>query len=191
MSDDPNEYLRSNPDLGPLVEAHGPVTVTPADDLFERFIMSIVSQQISTAAADAIRARLREAVTITPTAILDADEAVLREAGLSGQKTKYIRNVARAFDDYGYDHDWFAGMENEAVVEELTAITGVGPWSAKMLLISGLGREDVFPVEDLGIRRGMEDLYGDLSRAEMVDRAEAWKPYRSYASRYLWKSVDG
>jgi len=66
----------------------------------------------------------------------------------------------------------------------------VGDWTAKMFLMFVLGREDVFPVEDLGIRRGMEALFGDLTRAEMVDRAEPWRPYRSYASLYLWRAVD-
>jgi DNA-3-methyladenine glycosylase II len=81
-------------------------------------------------------------------------------------------------------------MDRDAVVAELTDVRGVGDWTAKMFLMFVLGREDVFPVEDLGIRRGMEELFGDLTRAEMVDRAEPWRPYRSYASLYLWRAVD-
>jgi DNA-3-methyladenine glycosylase II len=81
-------------------------------------------------------------------------------------------------------------MDDAAVVDELTAITGVGEWTAEMQLMFSLGREDVFPVGDLGIRKGMRELYGDITRAEMVERSEAWAPYRSYASRYLWRVVD-
>jgi DNA-3-methyladenine glycosylase II len=81
-------------------------------------------------------------------------------------------------------------MDDEAVVDELTTITGVGRWTAEMQLIFSLGREDVFPAGDLGIRNAMETLYGDLDRAEMVERAAAWAPYRSYASRYLWRLTD-
>jgi DNA-3-methyladenine glycosylase II len=77
------------------------------------------------------------------------------------------------------------------VTAELTEIRGVGPWTAKMFLVFGLGRPDVFPVEDLGIRKGMATLYDDdLTRGEMRERATAWAPYRSYASQYLWQIAD-
>lgn len=191
MSEDAFDHLRSDPDLGPVVEEHGVVRLDPADDLFERLVRSIVSQQVSTAAATAIRERLYDAVEITPQAMLRADESTLREAGLSGQKVRYVRNVARAFDEHGYTRAGFDGMSDEAVVDELTDITGVGVWTAKMQLMFSLGRPDVFPVEDLGIRNAMAALYGDeLDRAGMVERAERWRPYRSYAALYLWRTVD-
>jgi DNA-3-methyladenine glycosylase II len=81
-------------------------------------------------------------------------------------------------------------MDDEAVVDELTSITGVGTWTARMQLLFSFGRPDVFPVGDLGIRKGMRTLYGDLSREEMVETAEAWRPYRSYASLYLWRVTE-
>lgn len=191
MSEDAFDHLRSDPDLGPVVEEHGVVRLDPADDLFERLVRSIVSQQVSTQAATAIRERLYDAVEITPQAMLRADESTLREAGLSGQKVRYVRNVARAFDEHGYTRAGFDGMSDEAVVDELTDITGVGVWTAKMQLMFSLGRPDVFPVEDLGIRNAMTALYGDeLDRAGMVERAERWRPYRSYAALYLWRTVD-
>jgi DNA-3-methyladenine glycosylase II len=83
-------------------------------------------------------------------------------------------------------------MSDDAVVEELTTIRGVGPWTAKMFLLFALGRPDVFPVEDLGVRRGMEQVVGrELTRGEMRDRAAEWAPYRSYASLYLWRAYEG
>lgn len=191
MSDDAISHLRDDPDLAPLIEQHGPVSLEPTDDLFERMIRSVVSQQVSTAAATSIRERLYDAVEITPQGLLDADDETLRDAGLSGQKVGYVRNIAEAFEEHGYSVEYFEDMADDEVVAELSGIKGVGTWTAKMQLMFGLARPDVFPVEDLGIRRGMEDLYTpELTRAEMRDQAAAWKPYRSYASLYLWKIVD-
>jgi len=183
--------LRTDPDLGPLVERHGRLSIDPADDFFARFVVSILRQQVSMASAAATRERLFEAVDVTPEGILAADDDTLRDAGLSGQKTRYVNNVAATFREHGYDTDYFAGVPDEDVIEELTSITGVGTWTAKMQLLFTLGRPDVFPVEDLGIRKGMRTLYGDIDRPAMVDAAEKWQPYRSYASLYLWRAEDG
>jgi len=191
MRDDAILHLREDPDLKPIIDRHGEVTLDPADDLFERMVVSIVNQQLATDAAASIREQLYEAVEIEPSAILQADESTLRDAGLSRQKADYVRNVARAFAENGYSSEYFEGMDDDAVVAELTEITGVGVWTAKMQLLFSLARPDVFPVEDLGIRRAMEAVYGDdLTRAEMVEIAERWRPYRSYASLYLWRSRD-
>lgn len=187
---DPHDYLRET-DLEPLVSRYGPIELTVADDLFERMVRSIVSQQVSTAAATSIRERLYDAVEVEPEAILRADESVLRDAGLSRQKVDYVRNVAEAFEQHGYTREYFDDMTDEEVVSELTQIKGIGVWTAKMQLMFGLGRPDVFPVEDLGIRNGMQALYSEQTeRSEMVESAETWRPYRSYASLYLWRSVD-
>jgi DNA-3-methyladenine glycosylase II len=187
---DPHEHLRADPHLGPYVESHGELDLEPAADPFARTVVSVMNQQLSTASAAAIRERVFDRFDVTPRGILAADEAALRDAGLSAQKVEYVREIARAFDDGRIDPDRFVGMDGDAVVAELTDVRGVGDWTAKMFLMFVLGREDVFPVEDLGIRRGMEELFGDLTRAEMVDRAEPWRPYRSYASLYLWRAVD-
>jgi DNA-3-methyladenine glycosylase II len=191
MSEDAISHLRKDPDLRPIVDRHGEVTLDPADDLFERMVASIVNQQLATDAAASIREQLYDAVEIEPSAILQADESTLRDAGLSRQKADYVRNVARSFAEHGYSSEYFADMDDDAVIAELTEITGVGVWTAKMQLLFSLARPDVFPVEDLGIRRAMESIYGDdLTRAEMVEIAERWRPYRSYASLYLWRSRD-
>ncbi|MFB6121342.1 MAG: DNA-3-methyladenine glycosylase, partial [Halobacteriaceae archaeon] len=151
MTDEsPHESLRTDPSLGPLVAAHGPVELTPADDFFERFVVSICRQQVSMAAAEAVEERLFDAVAVTPRGVLDADHETLRNAGLSRRKTDDVQNVARAFEERGYSREHFAGMDDAAVVDELTSITGVGTWTAKMQLLFSLGRPDVFPVEDLG-----------------------------------------
>ncbi|MFB6154586.1 MAG: DNA-3-methyladenine glycosylase [Haloferacaceae archaeon] len=187
----PDAVLARDPALEPLVTDHGPVEIDTADDPFERLVVSILRQQISMAAARSIRERLFEAVEVTPEGLVAADEATLRDAGLSSQKATYVRNVAEAFRERDYDREAFEEMDDDAVVAELTSIAGVGDWTAKMFLLFCLGREDVFPVEDLGIRKGMQALLGeDLTRGEMVERAERWRPYRSYASLYLWRHAD-
>lgn len=184
--------LRDDSELGPYVEEHGPLTLDAAENTFERLVVSLLRQQVSTDAAAAIRERLFDAVDITPEGVLDADPQKLRDAGLSEAKTEYVRGVAEAYQREGYDHSYFEGMTDEAVLDELTEIRGVGPWTGKMFLMFALGRPDVFPVEDLGIRRGMEEVFGaDLTRGEMRERAEEWAPYRSYASLYLWRAYEG
>jgi len=187
---DPHEFLRADPYVGPLVEEYGELTVDPAEDFFARFVTSILRQQVSMASAAATRERLFEAVEVTPAGILAADEATLREASLSRQKTRYVRNVAQAFED-GLSKAHLAGMDDDAVRAELTAITGVGEWTANMQLLFSLGREDVFPVGDLGVRKGFSNVVGDgYSRAEMAEYARRWAPYRSYATLYLWRAEE-
>ena len=188
---DPNAYLAEDPDLAPLVAEHGPITLEPHPDPFERLVFAVVNQQLSGASAAAIRERLTDRVEITPDAILDANPDALRETGLSASKVDYVRSIAEAFRDGRIDPTRFESMTDDEVIEVLTDVRGVGVWTAKMFLMFVLAREDVFPVEDLGIRRGMESLFGDgIEREWMVERAAEWAPYRTYASRYLWRVVD-
>ncbi len=192
MDPEAREVLAGDPDLGPLVDAHGPVEVAAADQLFPRFVVSILRQQVSMDAAAAIRERLFERFEVTPRSMLAADPEMLRNIGLSAAKVEYVRAAAERFETRDYDHTYFADKSDEAVMAELTGIHGVGPWTAKMFLLFCLGRPDVFPVEDLGIRKGIQEVVGsELTRAEMRAHAEQWAPYRSHASLYLWRATDG
>jgi len=192
MTADPIEALAADEVLGPVVDEHGPVTIDPAEDLYERLVVSLIRQQVSMDAAAAIRERLFEAVEVTPAAMTEADHATLHDAGLSEAKADYVKSAAEAFAEHEWDRDSFAEMGDDAVKAELTDIHGVGPWTADMFLMFGLGREDVFPVGDLGIRKGMDRLFdAEMTRVEMTDAAERWAPYRSYASLYLWRAVEG
>jgi DNA-3-methyladenine glycosylase II len=189
----PHEFLRRDEYLGPLVEEHGELTVEPANDFFERFVVSIIRQQVSMASATATRERLFEAVEVAPEGILAADDEVLQDAGLSRQKTTYVNNIAETFVEKGYSREYFVEMSDDAIRDALTEISGVGPWTADMQLIFSLGRPDVFPVGDLGIRKGMVQLFDDLDRRDrtaMVERSQRWAPYRSYASLYLWRATE-
>lgn len=192
MNADVITALRSDPTLGPLIEEHGVLTIEPADDSFQRVTVSIINQQLSSASAAAIRDRVFDRFDVTPAAMLDADEDTLRDAGLSRQKIQYIKNIAEAYLERDFGYDYFEDKDDATVMDELTDIRGIGTWTAKMYLMFCLGREDVFPVEDLGIRKGMWTLYDeDMTRTEMYETAEDWRPYRSYASRYLWRAYDG
>ena len=191
MSQDAVSFLRDDPDIGPLVAEHGEVTLQPAADLFKRLVVSVLRQQVSMASANATRQRLEDAVEITPEALLRTEQSTLRDVGLSRQKASYVHNIADAVIEHGYSREYFEGMSDDAVIAELTSIKGVGSWTAKMQLVFSLGRPDVFPVEDLGIRNGMRAVCGDdLDRSRMVEIAERWRPYRSYAALYLWCAVD-
>jgi len=189
---DPYETLRADPKLARLVDDHGELAVEPAADPFARLVVAICNQQLSQASAAAIEERLFDRFEVTPEGLLAADEAALRDVGLSGQKVTYVRNVAEAFDDGNLSVDALAEMNDDEVRAALTEIRGVGPWTADMFLIFVLAREDVFPVGDLGIRKGMTVLYGydEDDRAAMREHAERWSPYRSYASRYLWRASE-
>ena len=192
------ESLRTDPDLRPYLAEVGPLELEPVADTFERLVVSLIRQQVSIEAAAAIRERLFERFEITPERLLAADEDRLRDCGLSAAKAEYVKATARAYRENGYDRAYFEGMADEAVADELTEIRGVGPWTAKMFLLFALGRPDVFPVEDLGVRKGMAIVCGggeagevEMTRGEMRERAAAWEPYRSYASLYLWRAYEG
>ncbi|MFB6215365.1 MAG: DNA-3-methyladenine glycosylase [Candidatus Aenigmatarchaeota archaeon] len=184
------DALRNDPAIAELIEKHGELELERSENPFERLVVSIVNQQLSTQSAAAIRERLFESFEIEPEVLLDADEEKLNDIGLSRQKIDYIKSAARHFLDDKLDMEKFESMSDEEIIEELTDIHGVGVWTAKMFMMFVLAREDVFPVEDLGIRKAMEKQFGIDSKKDMVEKAKEWQPYRSIASLYLWKLVD-
>lgn len=188
---DPVCRLRQDELLGDVVDRVGEVHVRPAEDFFGRFVTSIIRQQVSMASARATEDRLQRTVAVTPPTILKTDPATLRDVGLSEQKAATAIAVAERFASGEWSRDTFVAHSDEDVIDELTTVHGVGAWTAKMQLLFSLGRPDVFPVEDLAIRRGMEVVTGEeLTRQEMVDVAERWAPTRSIASLYLWEAVE-
>ncbi|TKX78679.1 DNA-3-methyladenine glycosylase 2 family protein [Halorubrum sp. SD626R] len=197
MDDRIAETLRADPTMASLVDRHGPLTVEPATDEFARLCTSIVNQQLSTASATAIHDRFLDRLDgeVTPERVLAADEEHLRETGLSGTKVEYLRSAARAFrdDDRDLTREGFADATDDEVVEALTAVRGIGEWTARMHLIFALGREDVLPLGDLAVRKGIAQVYADgddLDRTAMREIAETWRPYRSYGTRYIWAEYE-
>jgi DNA-3-methyladenine glycosylase II len=180
--------------LGALIERVGPYQLRAKRSPFEVMLQTIVSQQLSSRAADTIYARLATAMgSARPEGILSLSDDELRSCGLSRAKAAYVKNVALDFSARRYTRRSFARLDDDAIIAALTSIKGVGDWSAHIFLIFALHRMDVFPIGDLGLRNGMLKTYGlrkstKLARLERI--AEAWRPYRTVGSLYMWRSYD-
>jgi DNA-3-methyladenine glycosylase II len=182
-----------------LIKDHGDMELVKKKNAYLHLCLSILSQQLSTKVARVIRDRflnLYEGKFPTPQQIVDTPVTTLRGIGFSNAKASYIHNVARFAMEQGMEDRKLNKMSDEEVIDHLVPIKGVGRWTVEMLLIFTLGREDVFAVDDLGIQNAMVNLYGidktdkKKMKAEMLEIAERWKPFRSYACLYLWKSLD-
>ncbi len=194
MAPDPEDVLRRDPVMADLVARYDLPELGGYDE-YERLVVSIINQQLSTASATAVRERVFEALEgdVRPETVLAIEDEPLYEAGLPRSKVEYVRNAARAFKERDLTREGLADHENEAVIEELTRIRGIGEWTARMYLMFVLERPDVLALGDLAIRRAIETLYNDgdeLTRAEMRSIAEPWRPHRTLASRYLWAEYE-
>jgi DNA-3-methyladenine glycosylase II len=192
------DHLKKDNKLAAIIEQCTLTMHKKPLSLFDDLLRSIVSQQLSTTAAATIYARflaLMDDQTTISNQLLSKSLEELRSVGLSYQKASYIQNVVRHFDDNNlYDNDWNEWTDEE-IIHELTKIKGVGKWTVEMILMFSLQREDVLPLDDLIIRNNMVALYDVKSEkkqliADLTQIAEAWRPYRSYACRYLWAAKD-
>jgi DNA-3-methyladenine glycosylase II len=199
---DADEHLRSvDHVMRDLIDATGPIEPETdrrgsRPDPYEALARAIVGQQLSTKAARSIWERLVETLggTFPPSSeLLDADPETLRGAGLSRAKVSFLRDLAERAGDGRLDLGSLAELSDEDVIATLTEIKGVGPWTAEMFLIFHLGRPDVVSTGDLGIRRAVQNAYGldDLPGPTDLERiAEPWRPHRTLACLYLWRSLD-
>jgi DNA-3-methyladenine glycosylase II len=186
-------YLSSaDPVMAAAISKVGACTLTPNPDVFETLVDAIISQQISVKAADAIMARLRAATPgglITPEALVQLEHDSLRAAGLSTPKARYVRDLTERVTSGILDLAKVEQLEDEEVINHLVAVKGIGRWTAEMILIFSLGRPDVLPVDDLGFVEGVRESYGLAARPtrkEMLARGDAWRPYRTFATWYMW-----
>lgn len=188
--------LRSDPGFGPLVEAVGPVRLPPAQgDAFASLLGAIVYQQLAGQAASTIHGRVVEALggEVRPEALLGAPDERLRGAGLSRNKLRAARDLARRFVSGDLVPETFAELSDDAVVEKLTRVWGIGRWTARMFLLGELRRPDVWPVGDLGVRRGWARVHGldEAPDAEALDpMGDPYRPWRSAVAWYCWRAVD-
>src|SRR6185437_11903517 len=163
-------------------------------DAFQTLARSIVGQQISVKAAQSIWARFAAAAgAIEPASVVAMPVETLRACGLSSQKSLYVKDLATQFHTGAIRPRRWPRMKDEAIIEDLVRVKGIGRWSVEMFLIFHLMRPDVLPVDDLGLRRAMERAYNDgepLTRDEMRELAAAWSPWSSVATWYLWRSLD-
>lgn len=190
------QHLKKDPVLAAIIRRAGPFTMDYSEPVFETLVRSIVYQQLSGRVASVIFGRLHDAVgenPITPAGILKLRPEKMRRLGLSGQKTRYIRELAKHTKKGSVIFERLHDMEDPAVVEHLTQVKGIGVWTAQMFLIFALRRPDVLPVADLGIRTAIQRAWNlsELPKAEQIEEIAArWRPYASVASWYLWRSLD-
>lgn len=179
--------------LKSLIEEFEEPRLSSRGDLFATLIKSIVGQQISVIAASAVWSRLFDLVgEVNPESILAKTHEELRQVGLSNRKVEYIVGIAEAWTEGLGEIDW-EQMSDEEVVQELVKLRGVGRWTVQMLLIFALLRQDVFPIDDIGLIRGMEKLYNSgkpLETSELNEISEKWIPYRTMGVWYIWRSID-
>jgi len=184
------EYLkRRDKKLGAAIERIGIIERRVVPDPFSSLIMIIVSQQISSKAADTVCKRLREMlVEIIPENVANASITDIQKCGMSVRKATYINGIGDAVVSGGLDIAGFDELPDEEIIRQLSSLSGVGLWTAEMLLIFSLGRPDVVSWGDLAIRRGMMNLYGlkSLSKDQFECYRKRYSPYGSVASLYLW-----
>lgn len=183
--------------LSSLIKKFGRCNLQPHRQYFNSLLRSIIGQQLSVKAADSIYTRFREHFKGNPSTdkILREDDLILRRLGLSNAKVKYVKDLASKVKEEIIDLDGLAKKSDEQIIEELTKVKGIGLWTVQMFLIFTLGRADVLPVNDHGIRRSIMLNYGlkkipDGKRIERLAKKMGWHPYCSIASLYLWKSLD-
>jgi len=191
---------RVDPVMPGIIRRVGPCTLAPRRDYFVKLAQSIYSQQISTAVAAVLFGRLRDRFPNrrpTPAGVVkfltESDEAAIKAVGLSRQKRVYLLDLATRFASGEIKTRKFATMDDEAIVQALIPIKGIGRWTVEMFLIFCLNRTDVFPVDDFGVRKGIQMAYGFEempTKAEMMEVGERWRPWRTVASWYLWRSLD-
>ncbi len=188
------ELGRNDPLLGAIILRYPRIHLVSRGDSFQTLARSIVGQQISVKAAQAVWQRLVAAVPqMAPQALLALDRGALRACGLSERKVEYIADLARRFADGTIRANRWPAMSDEEVIAELVQVRGIGRWTAEMLLIFSLLRPDVLPVDDLGLQRAVSVSYRAGRRvSEMTIQriARAWQPWRSVATWYLWRSLD-
>lgn len=190
-TDTPEEYLsNADPVLSQLIMKFGKCPLLQRNiDPYGTLVRSIISQQLSAKAADTIEGRVLALVQeLTPENILEIPTDKLREAGLSGAKSRYIHELSTRVIDGRMNFDGLHAKSNDEAIAILSELPGVGKWTAEMFLIFGLGRPDVLAQGDAGLKRAVRILYGEKAVFEGVGRK--WKPFRSVASWYLWKYLD-
>jgi DNA-3-methyladenine glycosylase II len=188
------ELGAADPVMGALIVRYKGLTLSSRGDAFQTLARSIVGQQISVKAAQSVWDRVAAAVgDMQAKRVLRLSVEELRGCGLSGQKVNYLRDLSARFAEGAIDVSRWHDMDDEALIDELTEVKGIGRWTAEMFLIFYLTRPDVFPLADIGLQRAMELHYNKgrkLSDRRITTLGRLWSPWRSVATWYLWRSLD-
>ena len=187
------ELCVKDPVLAKVIKKFPGPILTSKGDLFSTLIRSIVGQQISVLAADAVWGRFSALVgEISPKLILKQTPEALKNSGLSARKVEYIRGISETWTKEYAEIDWGI-LSDDEVKRKLIALRGVGPWTAEMILMFSLLRPDIFPIDDIGAIRAIENIYNGgevMSKEDLLDQAENWAPWRTVATWFLWRTID-
>ena len=192
------QLARRDKKLAPAIKSYGPCRIKPHSDHYGELVGSIVGQQLSTKAGATIWRRVLELFDgkmPTPQQLIDIDADKVRACGVSYPKIGYMKDLAQRVLDGRLDLPHISTMPNDQLIEQLTAVKGIGEWSAHMFMIFGLGRLDVLPVGDLGVRKAIMNMYGlrelpNPATIVTISNKNHWHPYESVAAWYLWQSLD-
>jgi DNA-3-methyladenine glycosylase II len=191
----PLKHLRKDRKLAKIIDRVGKFNISLTKNPYESLVEAIITQQLSGKAADSISTRFRGIYGRfpKPADVLSTSDAKLRKAGLSYMKVSYIKDLSKKVESKEIRLSYMKNLTDEQVVVQLTQVKGIGRWTAEMFLIFSLGRLDVLPVGDLGLRKGIKMLYSldELPEKEQIEQiAEKWRPYRSVATWYLWRGLN-
>jgi DNA-3-methyladenine glycosylase II len=185
---------RGDPVMASLVRRYKGMSLVSRGDAFGTLARSIAGQQISVKAADAVWGRFSAVVgSVSPDAVLSTGMEGLQGCGLSSRKIEYVVDLARHFVEGRIKPERWTTLDDETVIAELTDVRGIGRWTAEMFLIFNLMRPDVFPLDDLGLQKAVFLNYFDgekQPRRVLAEAGERWRPWRSVATWYLWRSLD-
>ena len=191
------DLLNRDEKMRVLIRKFGLPDFDPKPDYFQSLLRSIVFQQLSGKAANTIYERfinlIPKTVTLSPKEVLKLDKDEMRKTGLSFQKINYLRNLAYFFENNSFQKKDVERMTDEEISNALTQIKGIGQWTVDMFLMFTLNREDILPYTDLGIQKGFKKIFNmnNLpSKKEMETHSKIWRPYRTIACWYLWRTVD-
>jgi DNA-3-methyladenine glycosylase II len=191
------KQVRKDKALSRVIDKHGKIEFKTGGGIFESLVESILSQQLASAAANSIIRRLRSIYAngkLVPEALRKTPASKLRKAGVSPQKISYLKDLSAKVCKGEIDLHNLRRKSDREIMEMLDAVRGIGPWTVQMLLIFTLGRPDVLPVDDFGIRKSVQKVYSlrNLPDSRVIQRiAEQWHPYCTVASLYLWREKDG
>jgi len=190
------EFLtHADPKLAKLILEHQQYSISSRGEALETLLRSIVGQQISIQAAASVWGKLEKKIgKIKPENVILMSFEELKSCGLSKQKVQYIINICNHFINFSIkDHLYWENRSFESIYDELITIKGVGPWTAEMFGMFYLLEKDIFPIKDIGIIRAMNQIYGEgkpLDLEKIIAISETWRPYRSVACWFLWRSID-
>jgi DNA-3-methyladenine glycosylase II len=195
LSEEAIKFLKKDPNLAKIICQVGKYRISLVKNPYRSLINAIITQQLSSAAADSISKKFQKLYQGYPKPIdvISTPDSKLRSAGLSQMKVTYIKDLSEKIQSKELRIRSLKGKSDEDVILHLTQVKGIGRWTAEMFLIFSLGRLDVLPVGDLGLKKGMQRLYcmPNLPEKEEIERiAEKWRPYRTVATWYIWRSLN-